>query len=336
MLWSDPAFIDFAKVEAEALGSGSAPRIQFSRPDSYPPAILEQLNHCCERFGARVVVRFYGHYKSEFEVEVLRRLPAVRSLWLHLHQDVKNLEFVGTLEHLEELILGVFEGDYPNILREPGVQRVRRLVLIDNRRNNVDLAPLVSFPNLADLTLCAHARHIEVLGGIGSIQKLALNKVKKPVRLPWIKSMAGLRDLQIMLGGRTDIDEVAHDKLERLRVDRIRGIEHVNLAAFPSLARFHMEDQLQVPGVDLTPVHQTLQWMTVWNCKNFAVLPGLEAMEKLEFLWLGKTKLDPEEIVPLLPKCLREAKLTGYGQKRDAGIKALIEARGIAPAGYVG
>ena len=336
MLWSDPAFIDLAKVEAEALGGGSAPRIQFSRPDSYPPAILEQLNHCCERFGARVVVRFYGHYKSEFDVEILRRLPAVRSLWLDLHQDVKNLEFVGTLEHLEELILGVFEGDYPNILREPGIQRVRRLVLIDNRRNNVDLAPLASFPNLTELILNAHARNIEVLGGIGTIRSLWLNKVKKTVRFPWIKSMAGLRDLQIMLGGRADVDEFAHDKLERLRVDRIRGIEQVNLAAFPSLARFHMEDQLQVPGLDLTPVRRTLEWMTVWNCKNFAVLPGLEAMEKLEFLWVGKTKVDPEEMVPLLPKCLREATLAGYGQKRDAKLKALIEARGIAPAGYVG
>src|SRR5579863_2940164 len=105
MLWTDPQSIDLAKVEAEALGSGSPPRIQFMRPDSYPPPILEALNHCCEQFGARLVVRFFGHYKTEFDVEVLRQLPAVRNLWLDLHL-VKNLEFVGQLEHLEEFILG--------------------------------------------------------------------------------------------------------------------------------------------------------------------------------------------------------------------------------------
>lgn len=335
MLWSDPATIDIAKVEAEALGSGSAPRIQFANPKAYTPAILEQLNQCCERFGARIVVRFFGHYKTEFDVEVLRQLPAVRSLWLDLHQ-VKNLEFIGKLEHLEELIFGVFEGDYRDILREPGIQRVRRLVLVDNRRNNVDLAPLASFPNLTELILNGHARNIEVLGGISTIEKLWLNQMKKTVRFQWIRTMAGLRDLQILLGGRTEIDEVAHDKLERLRVDRIRGLDHVHLAAFPALARFHMEDQLQVPGLDLAPVQKSLERMTIWNCKNFVQLHGLEAMERLQFLWVGKTKVDPEATVPLLPKCLREATLAGYGKTRDAKIKSLIEARGIAPAGYVG
>jgi protein phosphatase 1 regulatory subunit 7 len=335
MLWTNPPSIDFERVEAEARGPGSPPRIQFSGPAACTPLVLEQLNDCCERFGARLVVRFFGFAKEEFDAEILRSLPSVRVLYIDVHQ-AKNLEFLGRLEHLEEFGIGIFDGNYPQILRQPGIQRVRNLVLIDNRRNNVDLAPLEFFPRLAELRLCAHARNIEVLGRLTSLRLLALNQMSKSVRFPWIQSMTGLRNLTILLGSRADIDEVSHGDLERLRVDRIRSLERINLALFPTLAHFHMEDQLKLQDLDLAPLQTTLRRITIWNCKNLERLLGVETMQALGFLWVGKTKIDPEPLASKLPACLREATLAGYGKKRDAALKSLIQSRGIAPAGYVG
>lgn len=311
------------------------PRIQFSSPKACDPSILAHLNACCERFGPRLFVRFFDYYKADFDAEILRHLPAVRALIIDL-SSAKNIEFIGQLEHLEELGLGVFEGNYPNILAEPGIQRVQRLILIDTRRNNIDLAPLARFPNLSELVLNGHARHIEVLGSLDNIRRLALNRIKKSVRFQWIRSMVGLRDLTILLGGRADIDEVSHDQLGRLRVDRVRGIGRINLSRFPALSRFHMEDQLQVSGIDLTPVHSSLRSMTIWNCKNFEQLQGIQEMTKLEFLWIGKTKVDADAVIRSLPNCLREVTLAGYGQRRDEAIKARLQQQGFAPAGYVG
>ncbi|HEU5458600.1 MAG TPA: hypothetical protein VFU68_08270, partial [Terracidiphilus sp.] len=310
MLWTNPQSIDFEKVEAEALGAGSSPRIQFSQSQACTPPVLEQLNQCCRRFGARVVVRFFGFYKEEFDAEILRGLPSVRALYIDLHQ-AKNLEYLGHLEHLEEFGIGVREGDYPLILSLPGIQSVQRLTLIDNRRNNVDLAPLASFPNLVDLTLNAHARHIEVLGRLTALHRLALNQMSKSVSFPWIRSMTALRDLTILLGSRAGIEEVSHSQLERLRIDRVRSLEQINLAAFPALTRFHLEDQLNVKSLDLAPLRSTLRWMTIWNCKSLEQLPGIETMNALEFLWVGKTKINPEQTVPKLPACLRQATLAG-------------------------
>lgn len=334
MLLTNPHSIDEAQLAAE-VEAGRLPRVQFSNPQACDPAVLAQLNACCERFGARLFVRFFGFYKAEFDAEILRHLPAVRALIIDL-PIAKNLEYLGRLEHLEELGLGVFEGDYPRILEEPGIQRVERLILIDTRRNNVDLAPLDRFPNLTELILNGHSRHIEVLGRLGRLRRLALNQIKKSVRFPWIGSMAGLRDLTVLLGGRSDIDEVFHERLERLRVDRVRGLERVTFTAFPALSRFHMEDQLQVTGLDLTPVRSSLRWMTVWNCKNFEHLGGIEQMTNLEFLWVGKTRADADSLIPSLPNCLREVTLAGYGKKQDAAIQARLQERGFAPAGYVG
>ena len=334
MLLTNPQVIDETQLAAE-IEAGRLPRVQFSNPEACDPAILAHLNACCERFGAKLFVRFFGFHKAEFDAEILRHLPAVRALIIDLHS-ARNIEFVGRLEHLEELGLGVFEGDYPRILEEPGIRRVERLILIDTRRNNIDLAPLARFANLSWLILNGHSRHIEVLSGLGNIRRLSLNQIKNTVRFPWIRSMEGLRDLTILLGGRTDIDEISHAELERLRVDRVRGVERINLAAFPALSRLHMEDQLQIAGLDLTPVRSSLRWITVWNCKTFERLRGVEQMTNLEFLWIGKTRVDADALIPLLPKCLREVALAGYGKKRDAAIKARLQERGFAPAGYVG
>lgn len=335
MLWTDPESLEFERIEAEALGTGSPPRIQFSRPAACTPPVLESLDQCCRRFGARVVVRFFNFHNEEFDAEILRRLPSVRALYIDVKQ-ARNLEFFGLLEHLEEFGIGVHEGDYPQILQQPGIHAVKRLVLINNRRNNVDLAPLAFFSNLAELTLCTHARHIEVLERLASLQRLALNQMSKSVRFPWIQSMSGLRDLTILLGSRSDINEVSHDHLERLRVDRVRGLEKINLAAFPVLSHFHLEDQLKVHSLDLSPLHASLQSMTVWNCKSLEHLLGIGTMSALRFLWIGGTNVNPEELAPKLPTCIRQATLAGYGKRRDEAIKSLIESRGIAPAGYVG
>jgi hypothetical protein len=331
---TNPQVIDEAQLAAQ-IDAGRLPVVQFLNATAFNPAIFAHLNTCCQRFGAKLTVRFLGFYNVELDLQILSQLPAVRSLIIDVFT-AKNIEYIGQLEHLEELGLGVFKGNYPKILEETGIQRIQKLILIDTRRNNVDLAPLEHFSHLKELVLCAHARNIDVLANLAAIQILKLNKIKKSVRLPWIHSMTGLRDLTILLGGRTDIDEVRNEQLERLRVDRIRGLERVNLGAFPSVTKFHMEDQLQIEELDLAPLHSTLRSMTIWNCKNFQFLRGLEKMSALEFLWVGQTKVNPEAIIPELPACLREVTFAGYGKKRDAALKALLQEKGFAPAGYVG
>lgn len=197
-LWTNPESI-VDEIEAAAAGSGSPPRVQFSRSAACTPKVLEQLDQCCRRFGSRIVVCFSGFYKEEFDAEILRGLPSVCALYIDVSQ-ARNLQSLGRLEYLEEFGVGIREGDYPQILTLPGIQAVHRLVLMDNRRNNVDLAPLVVFPNLAHLHLCAHARNIEILEQLTGVRRLALNQMGKSVKFPWLQAMTGLRDLTFFSG----------------------------------------------------------------------------------------------------------------------------------------
>jgi protein phosphatase 1 regulatory subunit 7 len=335
MIWTDPQSIDLDQAEAEAQAAGPPLRVQFSRSATCTQDIFARLDQCCHRFGTRIEVRFFGFYNEEFDVEILRSLPSVRVLYIDVRR-ARRLEFLGHLDHLVELQIGVRDGDYPEILREPGIQTVRRLVLLDSRRNNIDLEPLSSFSNLTELTICGHWRHIEVLGHLTNVRRLALNQMSKSVQFSWIRSMKGLRDLTVFLGSRTNLDEISHGNLERLRFDRVRGLERVDLARFPELAHFHMEDQLRVQSLDLVPLSSSLRSITVWNCKSFERLVGIETMKILESLWIGGTKVQPEELVTQLPGCVRQATLTGFGKKRDDSIKSQLESLGIVCAAYTG
>jgi len=335
MLLTDPERVDVDALGAEIARGGSAPRIQFSGRRQCAPEVLAQLNGCCARFGAGLVVRFFGFYNDSFDAAILAHIPEVRSLIIDVHA-ATDIEIIGQLEHLEELGLGVFEGNYPNILASPRLKRLRKLILIDNRRNNVDLSPLIEFTDLTELLLCAHARNIEILGKRHGIRKLALNKMRTATQFHWIHDMQGLRDLTILLGARASIDEVQHSHLERLRIDRIRGLETIALESFPGLSHLHIEDQARVTMLNVAPLASTLQRMTVWNCKELARIEGLGSMKKLEFLWLGKTSLDAEEILKEFPTGLRELTLAGYGKLRDAKLKERVHKAGLAPAGYVG
>jgi len=62
-------------MEIAADESGSPPRIQFLGSAACTPTVLEQLNHRCQRFGARIVVRFFGFYREEFDADILSSYP---------------------------------------------------------------------------------------------------------------------------------------------------------------------------------------------------------------------------------------------------------------------
>lgn len=67
-----------------------------------------------------------------------------------------NIEELNELRHLEELTFGVFEADVSRLLETPSLAGLRKLILVDNRKNDIDLAPLAAFCRLEDLTLGGH------------------------------------------------------------------------------------------------------------------------------------------------------------------------------------
>ena len=335
MRTTNPKVIDFDNLAAE-IERGIRPVLQFSEPAAYAGAILEQVNRCCERFGAKVHVRFYGGYGNDgrFDCRALRRIPAVQSLGIDCLTYADHLNELKALEGLEDFRFGVFESDEPRLLEYPSLARLRGLIVGPSRRGNIDLAPVAKMARLEDLAVCGHTQHLEAIAEAGAIQALSLNSIPAKAEIGFVSRMKGLRSLRLVLGGRENLSGVRHEALETLRVLRVRKFDTLDLRNFPGLRELFIEDQLRLTELDLTPVAGTLRVLNICNCKGLERLRGMEQMKALEYLWVGKTKLNAEDVIARAPASMREMALCGYSTRRNKELEEKIRTAGFAKAKY--
>jgi hypothetical protein len=248
--------------------------------------------------------------------------------------DISNVDELAGLAYLEEFAFGVFESNLPDLLNMASLSQVRRLILAESRRNNIDLAPLSAFQQLETLFLSSHARNIESIGRIHSIRKLSLSGMKNKQRLSFVQTMKGLVSLTLLLGGRANLEEIAHSGINHLEILRVRGLEEVDLSLFPRLGKLRIEDQIRLSSLNLK-FRPPMRWLSIWNCKTLSKIYGINAIDGLEYLFAGKTAFDPDTLLDELPKSLKYVSLTGYGKYRDDKLKQLIESRGYIPSIYL-
>ena len=305
--------------------------LQFVEAAAYNKNLLQRINQACERFGARLNVRFYGHYGSEFDCQNLSYLPSVRSLNLDCLMKAVNLEALYELTELEEFVFGVFEADVPRLLEDKAFFRVRRLCLSETRKKNIDLAPLSTYRYLENLFLNSHSRHIESLAGMQSLQKLSLGGIGRSQKLDFIGSIIGLKTLTYILGGRDNVNELAHDGPVDLELLRVRGLSDVNLKHFPRLERLKIEDQLQLRELDINPVPQ-LQRLWIFNCKKLERLHGITEARSLGSILIGQTALELETIFSNIPPSVRGLSLHGPSRVANDKLQDRIKALGLVRA----
>ena len=328
----NPVKIDVGSLESAATDPFFV--IQFSRRSAYGPEILRELDDACKVLGARLEVRFYGHYDDAFDCHTLSSLPSVRFLALDRLRHLTHLELLGGMEQIESLSFGVFELKSPALLKFENVRRLRRLRLDDNRGNDVDLADLCHFSQLEELAIAGHRRNIDVLGELDGIAELGLRGIPKIVNLDFVSTMIGLKRLSIILGGRTTLGKIRHAALQHLELIRVRGLSNIEPGDFPALTNLSIEDQVQLRQLDVG-INRELKQLRIINCKSLNGLAGLDKLDRLETLILSRTSLDPAEIMnQKLSKSLRTMGLSGYGARRDREIETQLRSVGYRNPGY--
>jgi hypothetical protein len=331
---TDPKSID-ERLLSQALANGASTLVlQFSKESAYDTSILEDVNRACRSFGSRINVRFWGHYGGRFDCEHLRHLPDVRSLNLDCLTQISNADELSHLQKLQEFAFGVFDSDLPDLLRTESLLGLRKLILAPSRKNNIDLAPLASYRHLEDLSLCAQASKIESIAHRDSVKRLFLSSIGRRQSLSFVRTMKGLLSLSTMLGGRQDLKELAHEGIIHLEVLRVRGISEIDLALFPNIEKLRIEDQMHLGTLNVSSSPH-LRWLSIWNCKTFRDLQGSDAAEQLGYLFVGKTAIEPEDVLRRLPSGLKRLSLTGYGKRRTDELRSRIESMGYAPAVYM-
>lgn len=329
---TNPEAIDQELIAASLASGREQVTVQFSSRGAYDPALLQDVNRACERFGARLQVRFYSHGWKPFDCGVLRELPAVRALSMDTLLDVVDLDALDDLRCLEEFMFGAFEARLPRLLEMKALQALRRLTLVAARKDVIDLSTLAGLVNLEELFLNKHWKNIDVLTGNSRIRLLALSQIARSVDVDFVRSMSRLRVLKIILGGRAGVEEMANGGVEEMEVMRVQGIERLELGGFPRLRSLKVEDQLRVEEIDLSPARQ-LEKLHIINCKGLKQLKGMRSLSKLRYVWIGQTKLDADELIANFPAGVETVSLFGYGMRRGEEIKKRLDAAGYVPVG---
>jgi len=287
---NNPSAISASRVR-DILQAGGTPTIQFSEP-FYTPALLREVNQLCVEFEDQLEVRFYGHYSTGlFDAQTLIHLPDVQWLSMDCLTAIRNEQEIGGLTKLTKLGFGVFEFDRADFLATLPLGGLRRLVLGENRKRNLDLTPLGGADGLRTLFLNGHAMHLEAIARLSKLSELSLSGMRKTRKFCFISELKSLHSLKLYLGSRESIDEVSHATLEELGIFRVRGLQRLGpLHRFPSLHRLAVEDQLQLRQIDVSGV--PLQRLRLINCKKLEEIVGLDELRLLQEFRTARTSLD--------------------------------------------
>lgn len=325
---SDPSQLSPADILSAQKSHGELV-VQFSGPETCSPSILHSLNEACKLADDQLQVRFYGHYGTRFDAALLQHLPDVRNLAVDCLSEVEHEEEIGRLPKLTQLSFGVFEFDRPNFLETLNLSQLERLTLSENRKRNIDLSPLAQCTAMQELFINGHARGVDAVARLQSLQKLWLSAYAKTNSLHFISTIPQLKQLTLVLGGRTDLDDLASDTLELLQILRVRGLASLsNLSRLPSLAALRVEDQLQIERIDLTEAKLERLW--VYNCKNLRELPGLEQQNRIREFFASKVAMDLNELRDWdwFPST-RSVQLFSGSRKWNEDTKDRLAARGL-------
>jgi hypothetical protein len=320
--------IDTIRIE-EILASGKTVTIQFSKP-IYDGRLLAEIDHLCQKYGDKVEVRFFGHYSTVFDASNLAFIPNVQWLSIDCLLRISAIESLFKLARLRLLSIGVYELDMPDILSRLQIDNIRELSVCETRKSNIDLSPLSKCCKISRLRVASHHAGFSVLKELCSLEELSLRSLSKKQSLESVSDIPKLEKLDIILGGRPNIDEFSHANLKELNVVRVLGFRSVgDLRRFPALRQLRIEDQIKLESLDMSKASQSLLRLLVSNCKSLKHIGALQHLIRLENLRIGQTNIDYDALLASpLPASLRTVSFWTGKRKKDAILRAKLDSLG--------
>lgn len=302
--------------------------VQFSEPPK-DPGILREVDALCGKHGDALEVRFYGHYSTVFDASVLRAIPNVQNLSLDCLTQTGPLDALFGLTKLTRLSLGIFELKDAEILEKIGIGSLREFSIGETRSTKIDLSPLAHCPHLEKAYIEAQPEGLDALQGLAGLKDLTLRRIGKNHSFAFVSNVPNLERLKVILGGRTDLDEIIHPLLKELELVWVRGLASVgDLSRFPALRSLWVEDQLQLQSINLTAAPIRLQRLVLLNCKKLTSLGTLAGLRALHDVKIGRTAISFDEFVETLPRSAATVSFWEGRRKRDAEIRAKLDGLG--------
>lgn len=328
---TDPKTIDYQFLETE-LNKGIHITLQFSRK-VYSNQMLNEIDLLCKKYNDNLCIRFYSHDTTGFDVNTVLKIPHVKNLYFDCLKSAKNIKALSELENLSELCIGTDDLDDLEFLKYKNLFDLKALSFWAKKSKKISLEPLANYSKLTELNIDEHTKHIEAIGNLVNLKKLYLRAIKK-VSLEFINEMKSLDSLKLLLGGRSNINEIDRSEIKHLSIDWVVGLNNIDsIFKLPKLEKLSVFTLKQLQAVNITEVNETIKDLMIADCKNLNKIEGLNKLEHLTNLWFSRIGIDFEELKEyVLTKSLEFLDYRVTSDKRDNEIKLMTESMGYKSA----
>lgn len=325
---NNPTVINKEDIET-SLNNGNHVIVQFSE-NVYDDTLLSDLNDLCTRNDENLGVRFYGHYSSIFDCDVLQKIPDVKGLYLDCLQDVKNIHNLKTLRHILMLSLGIYNFNETEILKNSNLYGLNTLI-ISGEKKAINLEYLRDYHSLTALIVGGKMKNIEKVGSVSNLEFLSLNSISKS-SVSFVNELKKLKTLKFILGGRENLSEIDENEIENLEIIRVRGLSDISdISKFKKLHDLLIEDQARLLTIEFQSKLENLESVKILNCKNLSNLQGLENLPALKELRIYKTNIDFDTFLKQeRPQSLKSLDFYTTKSKLDKEIKESLLSLGYS------
>ncbi|MBX7457667.1 hypothetical protein K3152_05360 [Qipengyuania sp. 1NDH17] len=282
------------------------------------------LNEACEALGERLCLYFYS---QPLDGRLLHTFPRVQNLQVSAF-DFEHPEVVGELEHLKVFCHDVAFCDDAKRLEKIGVDRLKRLTLVETPDRKLDLSPLAGASELETLRLMGQYRNVAAIGALESLRELVLYPAKK-LDLGFIEDMRGLEVLKFAVGAMESLESLkGHANLRDLSFEWVRFLSELgDLQRFPALERFRMSDQSRVEELVTGARNAALRHIWLGGTAKLEKIRGLGELPALESFFAHSTGLQLDQLD--LPASLAYLQIVPKRMKERPAAEAAIRELGL-------
>lgn len=301
--------------------------IQFSTP--LDKKVIDLLEEVVFSKRPDILLRAYGHYSEECDLQFLERIPSLRQFSADCLRNVKGIESIVKIQNIEILGIGIFELDNFDFL-DKITPTLKELYLYQTRSKKPKINSISRFPNLEYIYLEGQSKGIEEIQKLKGLKKIVLRSISTN-NIDYLAGQSHLWSVDIKLGGIRNFDALKSlPNLKYLELWQIRDLADLSfISSLLTLQNLFIQSLRNVETIPPLDKLKKLRRIYLENLKGLKDLSSLRHVENLkEFAYVLAQNQEPEDMQPVLDNPSVQTVLCRFGsdKKNDTFDKLAIKA----------
>jgi hypothetical protein len=248
-----------------------------------------------------IELRVFGHYSTECDLKFLKKFPSLRKLSADCLMNAKNVDYVISLENLEELSIGIYNlisFDFLNDINP----NLKKISLAKTASKKPTIKSLSRFKQLEYLYLEGQTNGIEEIKHLKNLQKIVLRSITTK-NLNFLSGLYKLWSVDIKLGGIKDFSALVNlpdiKYLELWQINKLADISFIS--ELISLQNLYIQSLRNVETLPNFDKNKKLRRIYLENMKGLKDLKSLRNATALEdFIYVMAQNVNPQDLMPVI------------------------------------